>query len=103
MPREFVKEGPGKWMFFVTPEVTEDDKEAFFGPLDGTEVFTVIEDHWIMAHIMHAVGIFTSVGQARKNGHNKPIPKGWTDKIVGKKKYEISIFNPFSDDELNEM
>ena len=71
----------------------ESDKELFFGPLDGTEEFIVIEDHWIMAHIMHAVGIFPSVGQARKNGWNKPIEDGWTDIIVGKLKREITILN----------
>lgn len=53
-----------------------------------------IEDHWIMAHVLSEVGIFPSVGQARKNGWNKPIPDGWTQLTVGKLKHIICIWNP---------
>jgi hypothetical protein len=53
-----------------------------------------IEDHWNMSHIMHSVGIFPSVGQARKNGWNKPIPDGFWMKEVGKLKHEVCIWNP---------
>ncbi len=79
------------WFFFVSPNVGDEDKELLFGPNDGTEEFIVIQDNWIMAHIMHAAGIFPSVGQARKNGWDKPIPDGWTDIIAGKLKHEITI------------
>jgi len=88
--KKFIK---GHWFFFISGLVPESDKELFFGPLDGTEEFIVIEDHWIMAHIMHAIGVFPSVGQARKNGWNKPIEDGWTDIIVGKLKREVTILN----------
>lgn len=88
--KTFIK---GHWFFFISALVLEDDKELFFGPLDGTEEFIVIESHWIMAHILHAIGIFPSVGQARKNGWNKPIEDGWTDIIVGKLKREVTILN----------
>lgn len=81
------------WFFFVSENVSEDDRELFFGPNDGTEEFIVIEPHWSMAHIMHAAGIFKSIGQARKNGWNKPIEDGWTDIIAGKLKKEITILN----------
>ncbi len=43
----------------------------------------------LMAHVMAKAGIFTSVGQARKNGWNKPLTTGeWT---VTKKKIRIRI------------
>jgi hypothetical protein len=58
---------------------------------------TLIEDHWTMAHIMHSAGIFTSVGQASKNGWNMPIPTGFWQKRIGKKKTLVSIFNKTSD------
>lgn len=88
--KTFIK---GHWFFFVSPNVGDSDKELFFGPLDGTDEFIVIEPTWIMAHVLHAAGIFKSVGQARKNGWNKPIEDGWTDIIVGKLKREITILN----------
>lgn len=53
-----------------------------------------IEEHWTMAHIMHQVGIFPSVGQARKNNWDKPIPDGFWMKNVGKLKHEVCIWNP---------
>ncbi len=88
--RTFIKD---QWFFFVSKNVSDEGKELFFGPLDGTEEFITIEDNWIMAHVLHAVGVFPSVGQARKNGWNKPIPDGWTDITKGKLKREITILN----------
>jgi len=88
--RKFVK---GNWFFFVSDNVSDVDKELFFGPLDGTEEFIVLQTNWIMANVMHAAGLFPSAGQARKNGWNKPIPDGWTDLIKGKLKREITILN----------
>ncbi len=58
---------------------------------------TLVEDHWTMAHIMHSAGIFTSVGQASKNCWNMPIPTGFWQKRIGKKKTLVSIFNKTSD------
>lgn len=43
----------------------------------------------LLAHVMHKAGIFPSVGQARKNGWNKPLAVGeWT---VTKKKIRIVV------------
>lgn len=43
----------------------------------------------LMAHVMAKAGIFPSVGQARKNGWNKPLITGeWT---VTKKKIKIIV------------
>lgn len=43
----------------------------------------------LMAHVMVKAGIFPSVGQARKNGWNKPLTEGeW---ILTKKKIKVSV------------
>ena len=78
-------------MNFITKNVTDEDKELFFGPLDGEE-FVEIEEHWLMANILHAAGIFPSVTQARKNGEDKPIPSGFTILRRGKRKNRKDIF-----------
>lgn len=69
----------------------ESDKELFFGPLEGEE-FIIIEEGWTMANIVHIMGIFPSITQARNNGYNKPIPEGFTHKSIGKLKYQAYIF-----------
>ena len=77
---------------FITRNVTKKDKDLFFGPLDGDEVFIEIEPHWNMANIMHVAGIFKSATQARKNGEDKPIPEGFTHITRGKKARKRQIF-----------
>ena len=43
----------------------------------------------LLAHVMAKAGIFPSVGQARKNGWNKPLQVGtWT---VTKKKIKVEV------------
>ena len=86
-------------MNFIKLGTKESDLDLFFGPLpkkpsDVTEddTFHIIEDHWIMAHILHKAGTFPSVGQARKNGWNKPIPEGFTFITVGKKARKKDLF-----------
>lgn len=42
-----------------------------------------------MAHVMHKAGAFTSIGEARRNGWDRPIEKGkWT---VGKRRKTIVV------------
>lgn len=80
---------------FIHPDLPESDRELFFGPLNGDEEFIEIENNWIMAHIMHLIGVFPSVGQARKNGWNKPIDSGFWMKEVTKRKILVTILNKF--------
>lgn len=74
---------------FIAPNTSESDKVLFFG---ANEDFTIIEDNWIMAHIMHKAGIFKSVSQAKKAGWNIPIPDGFNEFVVGKKRNQIFTF-----------
>jgi hypothetical protein len=79
-------------MNFISKNISDEDKNLFFGPIDPEDTFIIIEDHWIMAHILHASGNFPSVSQARKNGWNEPIPEGFTMLTVGKKAKRKDIF-----------
>jgi hypothetical protein len=54
-----------------------------------------IQHHWTMANIAVEMGLFPSVGQAKKNGWDKPIPEGFTEKNkLGKMKKSLFIHNP---------
>jgi len=69
--------------------IDEKDKDIFFGP---NEEFIDIQLNWCMAHIMHNIGLFKSITQARKNGWDKPIPEGFTKMSVGKKAKKQNVF-----------
>ena len=78
---------------FLSPKVSDKDRDSF--GFDDENI--MIEDHWIMAHVMHMAGIFPSVGIARKNGWNKPIPPGFSEFTVGKNRKKVWILNEFKD------
>lgn len=82
---------------FLSPKVSSRDRDLMGFDDCGTDMNIMIEDHWIMAHIMHNAGIFPSVGIARKNGWNKPIPDGFSEFTVGKKKKKVWILNEIKD------
>ena len=68
---------------FLSPKVSSKDRDIFGFDDCGTDMNIMIEDHWIMAHIMHNAGIFPSVGIDRRNGWNTPIPEGFSDFVLG--------------------
>ena len=76
---------------FVSKEVDQEGKDLFFGPLDDDK-FIIMEKHWTMAHILHAAGIFPSVSQAKKQGGDQEIPRGFSMVTRGKKKNKKNIF-----------
>ena len=76
---------------FLHPKVSDKDIELF-GFMDAPNCFN-IEDVWIMAHVMHMAEVFPSVGIARKNGWNRPIPDGFSEFTVGKSKKKVWILN----------
>jgi hypothetical protein len=77
---------------FISKNVSAKDKDLFFGPKVDNETFIEIEDHWSMANILAAAGIFKSVSQARKQGEHKPIPEGFTILERGKNQRKKIIF-----------
>jgi hypothetical protein len=80
---------------FIKRNTSEKDKKLFLGPIDENQdtVEFDLDDKLRVAHFMAQAGIFPSVGQARKNGWDKPIPLGFSHFIVGKKKSKITILN----------
>ena len=81
---------------FIHPKMSEKDMKSF-GFWEDKDSAWHIEDNWIMAHIMHLAGVFPSVGIARKNGWNKPIPEGFSEFTVGKMKKKVWILNEIND------
>ncbi len=77
---------------FISGNTSEEDKELFFGSLDGTEEFIKMGSHWLLAHVLARAGVFPSVSQARKQGANVPVPKGFTILKRGKNQRQKNIF-----------
>lgn len=89
----------GVTFFFIHKDVNNDnDKELFFGPLTGNEVFVEFDDSWTMANIMVAIGSFPSITQAKKNGVVSEIDVGFSTftKGKGKKFKDVTILNKWN-------
>lgn len=73
---------------FTSIEEDEDGIVPEFTPL--------IESDRTMAHLLARLGKFQSVGEAKKNGWDKPIPSGWSEFTIGKaaKRWDLFIWNP---------
>lgn len=58
----------------------------------------IVETDISMAHLLARVGKFSSVGEAKRNGWDKPIPFGWNHITIGKaaNRWDIFIWNPTS-------
>ena len=81
---------------FFHEDSTEKDIELLLGPIEENDgPFIPFDDSCIMAHLMVKGGLFPSVSQARKNGWNKPIPKGYTQFPFGKKRLMVYVLNLF--------
>ena len=80
---------------FIHPSLSWENVKIF-GFEKATNCFS-IEDEWTMAHVMHIAGIFPSVTSARKQGWNKPIPAGFSEHTVGKRRIQIFILNKFEE------
>lgn len=80
---------------FVLKNTSENDRGLFLGPISSDQDIVEVDsfDSMLMAHLVAQAGIFPSVGQARKNGWNKPVPKGFTTLIIGKGKSKVTILN----------
>jgi hypothetical protein len=77
---------------FIGPGVRDDTKLSLLGPFEEDDgPFVDILPGWSMAHIMHSAGVFPSVKQAKSNGWDKPIPEGYSEFTVGKRKLKIYI------------
>lgn len=104
--RKWAKENPKEHTALMEDLRHRNQEEVIEGFLDGwwdldedgnmlapVKVFNLSDftevKNPLMAHVMAKAGIFTSVGQARKNGWDKPLTTGeWS---VTKKKIRIRI------------
>ena len=82
---------------FIHKDLSDTDRELFFGPLTEQDEFILIDSTWTLAHIAHAIGMFPSVNQARKNGFNKPLDSGFSQHVLSKQKRLVSILNWFEE------
>ena len=58
-----------------------------------------IQSHWTMANLAVEMGLFPSLGQAKKNGWGDSIPEGFTEKRnLGKMKKALFIHNGLKND-----
>lgn len=79
---------------FVDPNVPPAYAEILMGPYEEDDGITIplTAEYRTMAHIMAKVGFFKSVSDARRNGWDKPIPKGYSEYVVGKGDKKKVIF-----------
>jgi len=82
---------------FVHVNVSTKDKESIMGPFDADDgPFLLFNDSHTMAHLLHMAGCFPSITQAKKNGWDKPIKKGYQQIRFGKSRLMIYILNTFT-------
>ena len=82
---------------FIKEGASVEDIDLFLGPFgDENEQNIFFGEDKIMAHLIAFAGVFPSVGQARKNGWNKEIPKGFSEFVIGKNKTKITVLNIMS-------
>lgn len=79
---------------FFSENMDKGDIDLFFGPLEPHDgPFVPMPHGWTMAHIMLQAGIFRSVTEARKNGWDKPIEKGFQTIEFKKRGIVLHIMN----------
>ncbi len=76
-------------MNFIHSSLPETDRELFFGPLDTGEQFLVFDQDHSMANMAVMIGAFPSTSQARKNGWARPVPPGFSEHKIGKRRFWI--------------
>lgn len=75
---------------------TGGDLECIFGPLEPCDgPFVEIEMSGLkLAHLMYRAGAFASVGEAKRNGWDRQVPRGYNEFRVGKNKHRVCIWWP---------
>lgn len=67
------------------------DIDLFFNPVLPNDIFLNMPKDAMWSHLLVKIGVFPSMGQAKKNGWHKTIPSGYSDITVGKLKTRICI------------
>jgi hypothetical protein len=78
---------------FIHEGTPEGDMDLFFGPLSDEDEFITFGDGQKLAHLFTLAQCFSSAGQAKKAGWNRPVPRGYSEWTVGKRKVKVYILN----------
>jgi len=94
---EVLDNSPKPWInsskSFINIDTCESEDISIFFDNDKVEEF---KSYHTMAHLVTTCGLFPSISQAKKNGWDVPIPKGFNCVIIGKKrKFQLWILNSF--------
>lgn len=74
---------------FIGPNFNEKiDLDLFF----DEDILENLPDVSSMAQLLAFCGKFKSVGDAKRNGWDMPIPTGWNTFVIGKGKNRLDIF-----------
>lgn len=74
----------------IVGDVSDDDIDLLFGPDEDEVVITVPTDfRW--PQLLKLLGVFSSAGQARKNGWDKDIEEGWSEALFKKQRKAVFI------------
>jgi hypothetical protein len=83
---DFMK--PKTWSFMAFLDL------LFDGVPHSGYTFSTFTNSATMAHLMHRSGAFDSNGSARRNGWNKPVPHGFSEHVIAKRRVVV-ILNVF--------
>ncbi len=80
---------------FVHTHTTNRDLELIFEPFTQADILIVLEDNDTLESALVRAKLFTSLTQARKNGHSGIIPIGYSERKFGKHRlfFYIPDFN----------
>ena len=68
------------------------DVDLFFqGMTRETHHFQMFTDKESMAHLLKRAGIFKSVGEAKRNGWDIPVPAGFSQHRIGRNRTEVTV------------
>lgn len=84
---------------FIHISTTEPDVEMLFGPQDYGEEFCFFWNRMTLEECAVYIGAFPSRSQARKNGFSGPIPMGFAEHTIGKRKFWTFI--PIKEETVN--
>lgn len=72
-------------------DVLDSDRDLFFGPLRGDEVFVTEEPTTTLPALLAKLGIFETGNEAAQRGYRGRIPEGFTDLMRIRKLHRVSV------------
>lgn len=85
MTQEFFEHLAKHEINILIGNVSESDKELFFGPIYDFDVFHQYDYGITLGQILVDLGIMKSMSEAKRNDWNRYIPPGWSEYKIGKR------------------